>query len=102
MSPPVPLLRGSLALAYAGLLPVLTARFSARHRLTRAARSFFSLLRCSVDDLVGRTFAGAHGAFHKSVHLRRVFAAGPVNAACRFAQRVSIIREHAGSEVGDH
>jgi hypothetical protein len=28
----------------------------------------FSLLRCRVEDLVRRTFAGAYGAFHQSVH----------------------------------
>src|ERR1700730_3438472 len=59
-------------------------------------------LRCSAYDLFCRVFAGPHSAFHKSMHLGGVFATGPVNAACRFAQCGSVIREHAGSEVSYH
>jgi hypothetical protein len=46
--------------------------------------------RPGADDLLGGAFAGAHGAFHQSVHLLGIFSRGKVNTARGLAQRFSV------------
>ena len=96
-------LPGQAVLREAGLHPVRRARGLPARRdrvpALQAPRLRFRLVLGGVEDLGGRTLAGADGAVDGAVRGGRRLGAGPVDAAPRLAEEVAVAREDAGLEV---